>query len=153
MKIDIHSEISAAPYLGLVRWWCTSSSPWPCWRMWWTDRISIMVLWRLLGCLPLLLRGWICTRVCPSLSLGAGMQGLASGVLGAWRHCMTTFTVVGVWSRRISRTLREKKPQLNNTNISFLECQGITPSSPGFAVEDATHFRNYSFTNLNTTCV
>lgn len=35
---------AAVSYLGLVRWWSTSSSAWPCWRMRWTDRVIVVVL-------------------------------------------------------------------------------------------------------------
>lgn len=95
-------------YLGLVGWWSTSSSPWPSWRVSWTDWISIVILWRLLARLPLLLWGRVSPRMSPCISLGIRVERLASRVRRVWGHCRTTFTVVRVWSNRISWTLRVK---------------------------------------------
>lgn len=112
--------------LGLVRWRSTTPSPWPRWRMWWTDRISVVVLRRLLAWLPLLLRGWIPTRVCPRLGLGTRVERLSSGVWGVLRHRMTAFAVVRVRSGRIRwRLCAEKHAQewrrseTINWNIAF----------------------------------
>lgn len=99
-------------YLRLVGWWSTSSSSWPRRWMGWTNRIAIVVLWGLLARLPLLLGWCIWTRMCPYIRLGTGMEWLPSGVWGVWWHCVTSFTVVRVRTRRISRNLRAERGQI-----------------------------------------
>lgn len=127
-------------YLWLIGWWSTSASSWPRRRMCWTDMVSKVILWRLLPMLPLLLRGSVWTRVPPSIGLRAWVERLASRVWGVWRQCMSTFTVVRVWPRRISRTL---KAQAKPLCCTYLFVFSVTLKYPLLKSTDITKDKSF----------
>lgn len=100
-------------FLGLVWRRRSSACPWPGWglrRAHWVLIVAVgglgarwpLLLWLLL--LLVVVRGPICPRVGPSLSLGPRVKTLPSWVWWVWGQGVTSFPVVGIRPRRISRT-------------------------------------------------